>query len=872
MSIKAFEVAPFLDSISKDKAKVHVECLEVYDDTLWVGTTDGFIREYALTTTARAVTARLQEQQCISKGKPIQHIMAIPPPHNLILVLVDGKFVLLTTGTLQDVQNSYLKKISSVRHYCRNPIMLDSANTFEVTYVQKKSNICNIEINFDSAARESVVGAHKDFRDMSADAVMKSAEITAIARDGFTLCLAVQSSTQAKYVLCRLNQSGPGAWMELVDFNPVANPMCLRVVPGEFLLSVFTDPQTIGMFVSDKGAPSRAPLEWTNPPAQVSYHNPYVVANCPSVQLLDVHSILDQQRKQVIPTNDLRAMNDTDEDIYLGMPNGVALLRATPFEDQINQLLDHADRVMEALQLAQVAYGSRRAGESADTQKLQHIEVYRRAGTVLVRAGAFGEAVDCMFRAGLDPRTVVTLFPGLFLRAPVRLDELHTDLQSKILSLTADPAKFKASQVALAGYLKRCRSHRNHADILDLIDSALAVALATADPAELIRFVSGPNNCVLADVTTGLQKYNCHHAYAILLASGGQPEKALEIWKGLSLGPLEDPVFPGIAFVTDFLRRLQNAPIVLAHASEWVLGHDPKAVSIFTERDMKERKDLFNPDKIVEVLSPFPSSLDVYLEYLISGMKNEDERFHTRLAMVYLERLRRIPRADPGFSVVEEKLKKHLHRSNRYNVDAILRQIANTDLHYIHAILQGKAGNHQKALGILVHTLNDADAAARYCVEYTRGKDRAARCSLFEALLAVYLARSEDPTFMQRAIDLLNADNVEMDAARVLRLLPDTWSITTVYAFLRRSILQSGHAQRSTRIQRGLTRAVQINTGKEHADMIDRRVVITDETRCQVCDGRMLESAVAYFPNGVLAHERCIRDPYVCPLSHISFS
>ncbi len=60
-------------------------------------------------------------------------------------------------------------------------------------------------------------------------------------------------------------------------------------VTYQFLVSVWADPHTLGMFISDRGNPTRAPIEWPEKPSHVAFRNPYIVAYCPSPELLVVH-------------------------------------------------------------------------------------------------------------------------------------------------------------------------------------------------------------------------------------------------------------------------------------------------------------------------------------------------------------------------------------------------------------------------------------------------------------------------------------------------------------------------------------------------------------------------------------------------------
>ncbi len=59
-----------------------------------------------------------------------------------------------------------------------------------------------------------------------------------------------------------------------------------------------------------------------------------------------------------------------------------------------------------------------------------------------------------------------------------------------------------------------------------------------------------------------------------------------------------------------------------------------------------------------------------------------------------------------------------------------------------HVILQ--LGEHDKALGILVHKLRDYGAAENYCIINSQGQEMEKRKRLFQLLLAVYLDPSNE--------------------------------------------------------------------------------------------------------------------------------
>lgn len=66
------------------------------------------------------------------------------------------------------------------------------------------------------------------------------------------------------------------------------------------------------------------------------------------------------------------------------------------------------------------------------------------------------------------------------------------------------------------------------------------------------------------------------------------------------------------------------------------------------------------------------------------------------------------------------------------------------DLHAECAVLYGKLGEHEKALDLLVHRLEDHAAAEQYCYDLTKGK---VQCACHSTLHAIYLSKLESEPF-----------------------------------------------------------------------------------------------------------------------------
>lgn len=120
------------------------------------------------------------------------------------------------------------------------------------------------------------------------------------------------------------------------------------------------------------------------------------------------------------------------------------------------------------------------------------------------------------------------------------------------------------------------------------------------------------------------------------------------------------------------------------------------------------------------------------------------------------------------------------------------------------AILLGRAGEHSQALKVLVHQEGDFQAAEAFCCRAAQGRDPQLRQTLLLTLLQIYLS-SEDLT--SAAVDLLNHNPLVFAAEQILQLLPDSWSVQLVSQFLVRSLRETLHQRRMSRVQKALGQA-----------------------------------------------------------------
>ena len=147
--------------------------------------------------------------------------------------------------------------------------------------------------------------------------------------------------------------------------------------------------------------------------------------------------------------------------------------------------------------------------------------------------------------------------------------------------------------------------------------------------------------------------------------------------------------------------------------------------------------------------------------------------------------------------------------SHSLNSQFLLQQLKDTDLFYEQAVLEGKLGNHERALQLLVEKAGDCAQAEKYCEDMAAGvKEERARLLTF--LLRRYLLPVPDPNLQDaltvRAVELLNSRADELESRAVVDLLPDQWNIAVILPALRRISRSLVHEQRMTRVTKHLRR------------------------------------------------------------------
>ncbi|XP_064600183.1 transforming growth factor-beta receptor-associated protein 1-like [Liolophura sinensis] len=857
MSVKAFELVPAIERVKlmSDKAKTQIECIELCGKNLYIGTNDCFVIHYVLeekTSQSGKVVYGSEKQghKYLTLKKPISQLKAAPAL-NRIMVLCDSTLTLLNMFDLEPILTG--AKIKGVVYFCLNENPVHS-NPFsvEVCVALKKR-----QIQLYTVTEDKIIHT----RDIS---LPEPALI--LSMDGVFVCAALTSQ------YCMINYESNN----VQDLFPLENEhtkaIIKRISKEEFLLS---GPSALGMFVTSAGISQRPPLQWNNNLIGVTFVHPYIVSM--NDEFISVHSILDQQQKQSIPFQGGSYLGEYDGKIFVSSAKEIYSLVPVAWEKQIQSLL--ADkRVAEALELTKNA---KKTGLSREKFMRLFRRIQQQAAFIEFSQQHFEEARE-LFKGGqIDVREVLSLYPKMlpsssnFARA---VPPLH-DIADLNQLTKGDIEVMKEYKYFLRSYLEEIRGTREGMGFKQEIDGALLKLYAEVNSPELIPLIAIDSGCDLKDCTEVLEQYHRYHALGLLYKFHGENDKALHTWSRLVNGEIEDESFPGFEFVVEFLANLSDHELIWKYV-DWALEKDEDiGVKIFTERPASEAQtERLRPDTVVDYLHKFPKAVISYLEYLVFQKKLEKEKYHTHLAVLYLDAVLKLLK-DPSAKkedqdIARSKLRHMLQMSNLYRVQLILGKVRETDMYAECAILYGKLEEHDKALRILVHKLKDYGGAENYCLVNSHGKEHSYRKRLFHILLNVYL----DPNYERRdvllgpAVALLNSNESDFDTVKVLQALPDSWSVGLLSQFLSRATRKSMNHSRTTRIERMLARGENLQVKQASIQLQSDPVVLTEEQMCAVCNRAFSETTFVRYPNGVVTHVHCAKNKHVCPVTGKLFS
>ncbi|XP_061089908.1 transforming growth factor-beta receptor-associated protein 1 [Conger conger] len=839
MSLKAFIPSLVLEkpTTGKERDKSSIQCLEACGRNLYIGGKDSLIQHFVVMDEGgpgpgmegKSAGIREVRRRQLGSRSPISQLGAIPFLNHL-LVLSDGSLSALNMFSLEPLPG--LRRIRSVSFFHLHGADVSAqpspaVELFTLSARRRSVNIHSVWVDRWDCLRE----------------VSLPQEPLSLAVDRSSLCVAAGD----RYFL---HDHEAGATLDLFPHDlPKQGVIVNAIGKGEFLLH---GPGSLGMFVTRSGVSGRPPIQWSEGVLGAVVHFPYVLTLCS--EALHIYSMLDQRIKQTIPLSRAKGLFSTPERVFAFSEREVLCLSPVALEEQIKALVasQHVDAALDFVQGVQSLL-------SKDTYKVLHNNLTCTLGFVKFYQERFSEAKYLFIEGNLDPREIIALYPEHY---PVCKDFVsqHAPVfnAKDLRALKEDCATFERYQSFLTNFLREVQwSDQSHHCRQDVDGVLLKLYLERGNEADLVELLSSANACVLNTCVPYLECHKRFYALGLLYQSHSQDENAIQTWVNIVDG--DDPDGMSSAAyeqVVNALRQQKSRQLVWKFA-DWALQKSQEVgVQIFTSRE--EEQAPFEEEEVLSFLNKHHLALALYLEHLIFALKSKKERHHTLLAMTYVTQVLGIVEKGEGSNITanstREKLQQFLWKSTLYSTVAVQEQIQATSLHLERAILHGVAGEHRKALEVLVHGEKDLQAAEDYCRMARSNQAKEFGSPLYHLLLNIYL---DSPQLATKATDLLNRNAEAFDPVAVLRVLPGTWSMPLVSRFLSESVRGLVHRRKMGGVERNLAKVEHFRHKCTRTTLTRGMIKVERDQVCQRCGRYLNEPEFLRSLKGELIHTHC---------------
>lgn len=376
--------------------------------------------------------------------------------------------------------------------------------------------------------------------------------------------------------------------------------------------------------------------------------------------------------------------------------------------------------------------------------------------------------------------------------------------------------------------------------------------------AELYSLVDSGVECFDRAVAL-LESYHRLYVLSRLYQSRKLYGKVLGTWRRIIDGEKDNggELRDGENEVRKYLGKMKDTSVVHEYGT-WLARRNPKlGVQVFTDDSSRVKME---PQNVVQLLKrQAPDAVKVYLEHLVFGKKNvqyandlisyyldnvfavlsgsEDAR--AILAQTYESyRALRPPKPTYRQFIIENeipaswwhdrlRLLELLGGSHgagfSYDVGKILSRIEpfEEDLVPESIIIDGRQGRHQQALRLLTQGLGDYHTAINYCLlggasifhpisgplAPNAAPSREEQAKLFGYLLSEFLRIQDINDRLERTSELLERFGSWYDVRQVLELIPETWSVELVSAFLVSAFRRLLHEKSEAMITKALSSA-----------------------------------------------------------------
>ncbi|KAF2213049.1 hypothetical protein CERZMDRAFT_39702 [Cercospora zeae-maydis SCOH1-5] len=359
--------------------------------------------------------------------------------------------------------------------------------------------------------------------------------------------------------------------------------------------------------------------------------------------------------------------------------------------------------------------------------------------------------------------------------------------------------------------------------------------------------------------------------------------KVLATWRRILDGEHDagGEFLEGEHVMREYLSKIRDSGLVQEYGA-WLANRNPKlGVQIFADDASRVQ---FEPVQAVAILKEkAPDAVKDYLEHLVFGKNHVqyvndliayyldtvlDELQRNKESRLMLKESYDIYRAQippkPTYrqfitenAVAAEWWHNRLRllqliggshgAASKYDVHTLGKRLApySAELVPEMIILNGREGKHEEALRLLVHGLGDYDTAIRYCLlggssifHPSSGLEpaqslpsREEQSVLFSHLLEQFFRIEDFSERLERTAELLERFGGWFDVAKVLDMIPDSWSVELVSGFLIRAFRRLVAEKNETVIVKALCSAQNIKNAVDEINLREKSgpVVVQDE-------------------------------------------
>ena len=666
--------------------------------------------------------------------------------------------------------------------------------------------------------------------------------------------------------------------------------------------------------------------------------------------VIQVFNVIDSKLLQEIPfiaNNAGRCLSSSSNKIFYATSSEVLYLYLTPFEIQIQKCLLQC-KVDDAFSI----FNQHVTG--MDPERPKKLEQLRAdAVWALIKDMQFKTAKNHLMEINFDPREILILFPEYISTSKKLLDNqkkyltmslvLYDSLQDKLSGANKkeDANKELQKNLKLAkeflmeilefrrAYLlnnyqnlkevltfvtssqnfnQAKFSNAQVIELLEVIDFALIKMYADLGLPEKLKvfFTNNKIYCreMLNELETSLIPFKTSNGaiYAKFCENFGKIKECIDTWRQISKSADQKISDEACEETVKFLKETTDKKLIF-ETLKWLLQKNQQ-IGCKVFQNISE--EVVTPDQMLNFFTEFenPQLLallkEKYLEILVNEKKIDDERFHTSLALYYLDILFKYkpkdndiggPITDTKIIAYQKKFSEFLKNPNsKYRAITILEKIKDSWLIHDEIYLYGRDHQHKKALKKLVKE-REFNYAEQYCAE---------KCeNLLTELFDIYITLLKDIDtvlkqnpqdqkkrefydLMKKTInDFLKkyATHSELDPIVVLEKIPEDWILEEkgnydgLYAFLSSITSHTLNQKRNMKCGKHISEMDLVNVEYSLTKAKKANIKITTEKNCSVCHRRIGDKVFVIYPNGVVAHHTCISNKAqsICPVTGQNF-